>query len=167
MELTDANYEPCCRMLSKGATTAAVCTQIASSVVAAGTTCPQTDVATTDSTSYSKPTSYSTAPNRSPVEPTPKPTTSGIEGQAISSQAVITEWTTTTVSASCEPTAVASDTCECSDSYATPTSSPALVTSGIEGQSISSEPAVTTSSTPAEGNWAGRSNLLIGHQVQG
>lgn len=154
MALTDSNYEPCCRMLSKGAETAAVCTQLASSALAAGSTCSQTQVATTDSTSYSKPTSYSTAPNpTAPVEPTAIPTTGGIEGQSINSPAVVTEWTTTTVAAPCEPTTPpvvsATNTCECSDE----TASQPAETGGIEGQSYSSETPATPSSND---NWAGK-----------
>jgi hypothetical protein len=171
MDLTDANYEPCCRMLSKGAETAAVCTQLASSAVAAGSTCSQTQVATTDSTSYSAPTSYSTAPNPTPhVTPTAKPTTSGIEGQSISSsQAVITEWTTTTVPAPCETTASPSeaaptDTCECPDEHPATTSSAPLETGGIQGQSYSSSAAAP--SDTSSGDWAGELQFHFPHQVE-
>lgn len=146
-------------MLSKGAETAAVCTQLASSALAAGSTCSQTQVATTDSTSYSKPTSYSTAPNPTPpAEPTAMPTTGGIEGQSISSPAVVTEWTTTTVAGPCAPTtppvASATNTCECPEAAGSTTSSPDAVTGGIEGQSYSSD-----ASTSSNNNWAGKYHI--------
>lgn len=166
-------------MLTKGAETAAVCTQLASSAAQGGATCSQTQVATTDSTSYSKPTTYSTANSPAVVVPTKTPETSGIEGQSMSevqdAGAPVTVWTTTTVAAPCESSpppvsppaatesATPSNTCECPDEgHTEPTASIPAETSGIEGSAYSSDaPIETTASGTNDGSWAGKPTVSV------
>lgn len=177
MQSGDQNYQSCCMPLVNGAQAPATCSELASSVAAKSTTCVWQPVRTTDSTGYSAPTSYSIAPGPSSAITSAKPYTSGIEGQSISyetgSAGTVTQWTTTTLPAPCEPTeapttteSVNTNTCECTDyvpsstaDSSSSTSSWAPETSSIEGSAYSSEaPSSTWSSTSIEsdiGAWAG------------